>query len=176
MKIRTVLKNCLLIALMAVCGSRGPNMPYSAIVGLYDSLLLALGVLCCVLGVWGSFLCPAALKRACDPDRCEGSGKHASEVTMPLSGLLVLFLLSLFIAISAPILKTLNISDTPRAVIKACAAGLSVGIFFVLCSAMFGMIGLVDTFQRIVNHMELETKMRARSMNVATRIRDNKKN
>ena len=172
--IRKILKNGLLITLMAACGSRGPNMPYASIVSIYESLLLALGVLCCVLGLWGSVICPTALKRARDPDHYKGAGVHASEVLTPLFLSLVMFLGTLFTAVCAPFLKSLNISGLWRVVIKASAAGLSGGIFFVLCSAVFGLMGLVDTFQHIVSRTETETRMKARFM-MGTRIKKEEK-
>lgn len=164
MKLRTILKNGLLISVVLLCGSRGPRLPYASIISLYESLLLSLGVLCCVLGIWGSVICPAALKRASDPERYRGAGAHASEVLTPLFLSLALFTGVTLIVFCAPLLRGLNLSWGMRLVIKSFAAGLSGGIFFVLCSAVFGLMGLVDTFQSIVTRTETETKMKARFM------------
>lgn len=174
MKVRTILKNGLLIAVMVFCGLRGPNMPYTSILSIYRSLLLGIGILCCVLGVWGSVVCPAALKRARDEEKYKGAATEASNVLTPLFLALVLFLATLVIVFVAPFLKGVDIPGTLRATLKVCASGLSAGIFFILCLALSALLGLVDTFQHLVNRAETETDMRARFM-MGHRIKDDAK-
>ena len=159
---------------MVLCGWRGPNMPYASIVGIYRSLLLALGLLCCVLGVWGSVVCPAALKQALDEEKYKGSSVQAANVLTPLFLTLVLFMVTLSVAFVAPFLKSLDIPEACCIILKSCASGLSAGIFLILCLSLVALLGLVDSFQHRVNRAETETRMRERFM-MGTRIRNDEK-
>lgn len=169
-----MMKNGLLIAVVVLCGLRGPNMPYASIVSIYRSLLLALGILACVLGAWGSIVCPAALKRARDEEKYKGAAAEAANVLTPLFLALVLFMVTLCIACIAPFLQGLDLPGFLRVILKAIASGFAAGIFFLLCLALFALMELVDTFQHVVNQAETKTGMRARFM-MGHRVRNDKK-
>lgn len=173
MKIRTILKNGLLIVVMVFCALRGPNMQSSSILSIYRSLLLGIGILCCVLGVWGSTVYPDALKRAGDEEQYKGSAAQAANVLTPLFLSLVLFLLTFGVSFVAPFLQGADIPGSFRVILKALASGVSAGIFFVLGATLLALAGFVDTMQHIANQEETKTDMRARLM-LGTRIRDDR--
>lgn len=159
-----MMKDILFIVLLMFCTLRGPNMPYASILSIYRSLLLALGILACVLWTWGNAVCSAALKKAKDEEKYKGAANEASEALTPLFCALGLFLATLGILFVAPFLKEFDIPEMLCTVLKACASWFSLVIFFVISLILYDLGDHVNTLQHLVNRAETETDMRARFM------------
>ena len=163
------IKTIFAIAMIVFCFWRGAKMDYDSLIKVYEVLLTASGILFGIFGVWVSVLYPGILEKSLEPHKPETTIEQASSILKPLFISLVLFLLMLIVVFLAPFVRSLNLIDNYKCIVKSLSSGMAAIIFVELLREVVVSMAQTEGFQTLISRNAIIADMKNRFMS-GTRI------